>query len=197
MKRGPRRRNGLRLLVVTIVAAVVGVLATQPLLRYLIDRHAIRNGPWRTGAETGSATANPYERAAVALTGLYALTRKEAIYYTAFTDGDGRTLRGECSYRISGSPPPARWWSLTVYGADHFLVPNPAGVYARHAGNLPVSGDGRYDIELAANPELAGGLPIPSRGPFSMTLRLYNPPPEVLRQLATLPLPTITRRDCR
>lgn len=181
---------------VVLAAAVVGALLTRPLLGYLIDRHAIRNGPWRTSATTGSADANPYERAAVALAGLYALTREEAIYYTAFTDSTGEPLRGECRYRVRGTPPPARWWSITVYGADHFLIPNTAGVYARNASSLPLAADGRYTLALSSTATADNGLPTPASGAFSLTLRLYNPAPEVSAQLATLALPSIEREHC-
>ena len=189
-------RKSLAWTALVMASAIVGAATTKPLLRYLIDRHATHNGPWRTSANTGSAAANPWERAAVALAGLYALTPQEAVYYTAFTDSSGEMLRGECHYRVRGAPPPARWWSLTAYGADHYLVPNPAGLYARHAGNLPPSPDGRFDIALAPQATLEGSLPTPAEGPYSVTLRVYNPAPEVLAHLATLPLPSIIRESC-
>lgn len=181
---------------VVLAAAVTGALITKPLVGHLMDQQAIHNGPWRTSATTGSADANPYERAAVAIAGLYALTREEAIYYTALSDNSGEPLRGECRYRVQGTPPPARWWSLTAYGADHFLVPNAAGVYARNANTLPLAADGRYTLMLASDATADSGLPIPTSGPFSLTLRLYNPAPQVLTQLATLALPTIALEHC-
>ena len=181
---------------VVLAAAVTGALITKPLLSYLIDRHAVHNGPWRTSATTGSADANPYERAAVALAGLYALTRDEAIYYTAFTDSSGERLRGECRYQVRGTPPPARWWSITAYDADHYLVPNAAGIYARNANTLPLAADGRYTLTLSSDATADSGLPIPVSGAFSLTLRLYNPASQVLAQLDTLALPTITREHC-
>jgi len=189
-------RAVLQITGVVIAAAVTGALLTRPLISHLMDRRAIHNGPWRSSATTGSSEANPWERAAVALAGLYALTPQEAIYFTALTDSAGEPLRGECRYTVSGAPPPARWWSLTAYGADHYLVPNPAGRYARHLGNLPTSETGRFEIAVSAQPPADNGLPSPPQGPFSLTLRLYNPAPEVLSQLATLPLPTITREGC-
>lgn len=185
-----------RVIGVVIAAAISGALVTQPLLAYLIDQRATRNGPWRTSANTGRAAANPWERAAVALAGLYALTPEEAIYFTAFTDSAGEVLRGECRYRLRGRPPPARWWSVTVYGADHYLVPNDAQVYARNPGTLPTRADGGFDIALAANAVGVSTLPLPASGPFSLTLRLYNPPAEVMGMLPTLSLPGIVREDC-
>lgn len=181
---------------VVLAAAITGALTTKPLISTLINRQAIHNGPWTTSTNTGSSNANPWERAAIALAGLYALSREEAIYFTAFTDSDGQALRGDCRYRVRGAPPPARWWSLTVYGADHYLVPNAAHVYAQSPASLPPTADAHFDITLAADAIGPGTLPSPTDGAFSLTLRLYNPPTEVLGRLATLALPRIQRDGC-
>ncbi len=190
-------RQWLQLTVVVVAAAVTGALLTKPLLGYLINQQALRNGPWRTSATTGSEASNPWERAAVAVAGLYALTTQEAIYYTAFTDSKGETLRGDCHYRLRGTPPPARWWSITAYGADNYLVANKAGIFGRHAGNLPPQEDGGFNIELSASSQEPSALPTPETGPYSLTLRLYNPAAEVIAQLTTIPLPVIDRVNCR
>lgn len=181
---------------VTLAAAATGALLTKPLLAHLIDQQSTRNGPWRTSLTTGSPAANPWERAAVALAGLYALSPREAVYFTAFTDSSGAALRGECRYRIQGQAPGARWWSLTVYGADHYLVPNRAQRYAQSAATLPARDDGGVDMVLAADAEGPGALPSPSSGPYSLTLRLYNPPAAMLSALATTPLPRIVPEGC-
>ena len=193
----PSRRSLRRVVLVVLAAALSGVLLTQPLLRLLIDHYATRNGPWRTSGDTGRADANPYTRAAVAIAGLYALTPQEAVYFTAFTDSSGEPLRGECHYQLIGQPPAARWWSITVYGADHFLVPNAAGRYSRNANTLSFEADGHFKLDLASTASGDNSLPIPERGPFSLTLRLYNPPASVLAALETTALPTLTRGDCR
>lgn len=192
----PRRRPALAVLGIVIAAAITGALSTKPLLFWLMEQRAVHNGPWRTSASTGSVSANPWERATVALAGLYALTPQEAVYFTAFRDSHDEPLRGGACYRVQGQPPPSRWWSLTVYGEDHYLVPNAQNLYARHASNLPAQADGGFVIDLAARPSAERGLPIPQDGPFSLTLRVYNPAPAVLAQLATVPLPTITREPC-
>lgn len=196
-----RARQFAQISVTVVAAAVAAVLLIKPLLATLMERYSIHNGAWRTSATTGSTDANPWSRAAVAVAGLYALSRQEAIYYTAFSDSDGEPLRGECGYQLSGATPDARWWSLTVYGADHFLVPNPQDRYAVNAGNLPSAAAGRIELALsgdaAAIEARADALPTPPEGPFSLTLRLYNPPPETAQQLATLPVPIILRGACR
>src|SRR5688572_3872344 len=134
-------------------AVATGVLTVKPVIGLTMERLAIKAGPWRTNVATGSAEANPYERAAIAVAGLYALSKEETLYYTAFTDSDGRALDGRCDYRVTGRPLPARWWSLTLYGADHYLVANPANVFSRHANNLEFDGDGAYVVHVSAQPQ--------------------------------------------
>ncbi|HEY1077957.1 MAG TPA: DUF1214 domain-containing protein, partial [Fontimonas sp.] len=108
-------------------------------------------------------------------------------------------LRGECEYRVTGKTPDARWWSLTAYGADHYLVPNAANRYAVNASNLPSAVSGRIELTLSALAAAgqADLLPVPPKGAFSLTLRLYNPPPAAASRLASLDLPQIKRGDCR
>lgn len=194
-----RLRSSLGIAATVLAAAIVGVLLLRPVLSMLMERNSVHNGPWRSSATTGSASANPWERAAVAVAGLYALRREEAIYFTAFTDSAGEALRGECRYRLAGPTPPARWWSLTAYGADHYLIPNAANRYAVNGRTLPSAAVDRIELALSS-PEpaadLPAWLPIPQQGAFSLTLRLYNPPPELAGQLATIALPEIRREAC-
>lgn len=178
-------------------ALLAGMLAVKPVMERVLERLAVRAGPWRTIVATGSADANPYERAAVALAGLYALSREETLYYTAFTDSEGRPLDARCDYRLAGRPLPSRWWSLTLYGADHYLVANAANVFSRHASNLQFEADGSFVVPVSAQAQPGNWLPAPADGAFSITARLYTPAPAVFADLAAVPLPAITREACR
>jgi hypothetical protein len=194
---GATTRAMLGWIALVVAAIAAGALATRPVMLHMIDRTALRNGPWRTSVTTGSADAGLYERAAVAIAGLYALAPEETIYYTAFTDSAGAALDGRCDYVVAGKPVPARWWSLTMYGADSYLVRNFANLYSRHAGNLDFAADGAYRVEVSANERGQNWLPAPVEGAFSITLRLYNPAPVVYRNLSGIELPTIVRESCR
>lgn len=180
-----------------LAALIMGVASVRPVVRHMIDRLALANGPWRITLAAGSKDANLYERAAVAVAGLYALAKEETIYYTAFTDDDGRALDARCDYTMSGAPLPARWWSLTMYGADHYLVANTANVYSRHAGNLTLDATGNYTIAVSANAQPDNWLPSPPEGSFSITARLYNPKPEAVADVTKVAMPKIVRGACR
>lgn len=172
-------------------------------------------GPWRVSTLAGSAQADLYTRARVALGGLLALNREETMYYVAFTDTAGRPLRSRCTYRVSGLPPPARWWSVTAYAEDFFLFPNEARRYSINGSTARLGAQGRFALVSApvdpsatlaaltaagANPAAAGAalasppwLPTPGDRGLIFTLRVYNPDPALVAAPGTLPAPTIER----
>lgn len=155
----------------------------------------ISNGPWKTNLATGSARSGPYTRALVAVHGLFALNRNETIYYTANTDSDGHLLRGNCRYEITGRDPDARWWSITAYGRDDYLIPNPAHRYSVSKTTVARTPEGEFAVQV-------GGLAVDDNwiptgaGRFSLSLRLYNPGPDVRQDPAHVTLPQLKRMSC-
>ncbi len=155
----------------------------------------VSDGPWNTNLTTGSAQNNPYQRAAVAVHGLFALNSSEAIYYTATTDNDGRALDGNCRYEITGRDPDARWWSVTVYGVDDYLIPNPAHRYSVSKTAIARDASGNFAAQIGGT---AGGdnwIPV-APGRFSLSLRLYNPGPSILADPAHAALPALKKVSC-
>lgn len=149
----------------------------------------------------GNFGRNYLLRAYVANHALAANVPAEAIYPFAFVDHVGRKLTGARRYQVHFAPgelPPVRaFWSLTMYDASIFLVPNAIDRYAvsdRTAG-LRRNRDGSLDVYLQRTaPRLAARranwLPSPA-GTFELALRLYQPKPVVLR--GRWPLPTVFR----
>ena len=155
-------------------------------------------GAWRTNVNIGSAAASPWLRAAIALGGLLALDRRETLYFTASDDDAGRGLSRRCAYRVEGAQPDARWWSVTVYGADGFLIPNRARRYSFGSGAVARGEDVRF--ELAPRADDPAVVPLgdaPTDGGFNLTLRLYEPSAETARDPSRARLPHITRLRCR
>jgi hypothetical protein len=104
--------------------------------------------------------------------GLLALSREETVCYTARSDSDGAMLDGNCTYRLEGSDPPARWWSITAYGAD-----------------------GQFTVILSRARFEHNWIPT-AQGRFDLTVRLYNPRAEVIADPAHATLPSIEKLDC-
>jgi len=174
---------------------LVGVLGPLSWWWLNITRHdAIVIGPWRGSLAAGAAQADMHTRTYVAITGLLALNRSETLYFNADHDDDGRRLASECAYDIVGGDLPARWWSITAYAGDHYLIPNPLNRYAYNMTSLRRDGEGRFTI--AVGPKERSGDWLPSGEPgkgLSFLIRLYNPPQEVAANPATIRLPSIRR----
>ncbi|WP_226019338.1 DUF1214 domain-containing protein [Novosphingobium sp. FKTRR1] len=153
---------------------------------------------WSGSRVTGSVDADPWTRAQVALTGLLALNASQAMYFRRSADDAGQPLRESCRYRVAGGPLPGRWWSVTVYAADDYLPRNDDGALSFDATRVQPDGSGHWQAEVSRS-RPAGPIPWASSrlaGHFDLTLRLYNPAPSAQRDLASIPLPSVTRIDC-
>src|SRR5262249_3295248 len=92
-------------------------------------------------------------RAFIAYAGLGALTSDDAIYPSAFVDGDGKVLDGAAKYVMhfekGGLPPSASGvWSISQY-RENFYVRNAIERYGiRSSMPLNYNADGSLDIYL-------------------------------------------------
>lgn len=187
-------RLAAKILAVLVIGTLLGVLATWVMVDR-IGRSGVSDGPWKTSLTIGSTQSNPYERAFVAIHGLFALNRSEAVYYTAATDSDGHPLDGDCRYEVTGHEPDARWWSITAYGADEYLIPNAANRYSVVKTTVARDANGGLAVQVGG---VAGGknwIPV-GRGPFTLTLRLYNPGSDILFDPTHAGLPALTKVAC-
>ncbi|MBN2160330.1 MAG: DUF1214 domain-containing protein [Spirochaetes bacterium] len=159
----------------------------------------VTNGPWQTDLSVGSKQTGMHMRARVALMGLFALKKSEAVYFIAREDSEGRPLDSSCDYRLEGRDLPARWWSITALGPTFFLIPNDEGRYSVTWANVARERDGRYVIRLSPERKEGNWIPTGSRdaGRINLTLRLYRPPASVLERPGGVELPTIVREACR
>lgn len=156
-------------------------------------------GPWHTSLAVGATDADIYTRTYTAINGLLALNRSETIYFDAHHDDDGRKLQADCEYDVSGGPISARWWSITAYASDNFLIPNAANRYSYNVKSLTTDAGGRYSIALGPRERPGHWLPTgDGGGGFSLLLRLYNPEADIATTPGVARLPNIKRvGDCR
>lgn len=189
----------LKLLAAVALALVLGVGSALLFVRGAGLGGDLTVGPWTTSTIIGSNEADPYTRAKVAVAGLLALNRSETIYFTAAHDDTGDLLRRGCTYKIMGSDPPARWWSITLYGADHFLVPNPEGRYSYGGNTVTREDDGSFVISVGPEEEDGNWIPTDdglTDDTFTLTLRLYNPEEAAARDPSGVALPQIAKEAC-
>ncbi len=186
-------RIAWKILAVLIFGTVVGVLATW--LTVFRSTPGVSNGPWKSNLTAGSAQSDPYKRAFVAIHGLFALDRSEAIYYTATADSDGHALDGDCRYEITGREPDARWWSVTAYGPDDYLIPNPTHRYSVSKTAIARDASAGFAVQVGGVADGNNWIPV-GPGRFSLTLRLYNPGSSIVLDPAHCVLPALKKVSC-
>jgi hypothetical protein len=122
-------------------------------------------------------------RAVVALVGLGANLPQDAVYPSAFVDGDGKPLNGANKYVIhfdkSALPPVRAFWSITMYDPASFFVANPINRYAISSWMpLKKNPDGSLDIyvqhDSPGKAKESNWLPASDKD-FNTTLRMYWP----------------------
>lgn len=156
-------------------------------------------GSWRSNLLAGSPDADMYTRASVAVNALLALGRDETMYFVAVSDEAGRPLRSNCSYRIEGVPPKARWWSITAYADDMFLFDAPNKHYSLNGSTAKLNSQGQFSFATGPSPmDNTHWLPTSGARGLVLTLRLYNPEPALQASPASLSAPSIKLLgDCK
>lgn len=144
---------------------------------------------WRISPSNMGRFGTDYlSRAVVALLGLGANLREDAVYAHATVDADGESLHGANRYVVrfrKGALPPVRgFWSVSMYDTSRRFIENVLGRYAiGDRDNLTFSNDGALTLYVQhQSPGIAyssNWLPAPA-GHFSLIMRLYWPAQAVL-----------------
>jgi len=188
----------LKSVVAGLISLFLGVGSALGLIFFPPMSLGVKNGAWTTNLKIGSADAGMYLRAVIARVALFALNKTETIYYHADHDDEGESLRSGCDYRIEGRDLDARWWSITLYGGDNFLIPNHERRYSFNLKNVAREADGTYRIFISLSEKEGNWIPSGGRDqPLSLSLRCYNPAPIVYEKPEEIELPRIIREGCR
>lgn len=186
-----------RYLLAVVIGLALGLGSAFWAIRSSADLAFASNGVWRTNIMTGSKDLDMYSRAYVAVKYLFAMNKAETVYYEATTDEDGKPLSTDCDYLVMGKAPRARWWSITAYDEDQFLIDNPQNRYAFSGEELGVEPGDEFKIRLSADKLKGNWIPSGDGESLTLLLRLYNPSPEVYENVEGYPLPKIIREECK
>jgi len=167
-------------------------LAQVKIMEYFKKAALPSNGWTYLTKDVGLYGTNYIQRALVTAVGLGANRPQDAIYPTSEKDSDGNAYEGASKKYImhfdKGQFPPVNgFWSLTMYDAAYFFVPNPLNRYTLSQRNKFVTNaDGSVDLYLQADSpgkaKEANWLPAP-KAKFIPMLRLYWPkdtPPSII-----------------
>lgn len=184
----------IKCLVTVLIALVLGGGSALFIINSPLFKQGIKKGAWITTPDVGGTNAGMYVRAMTARIGLFALNKTETIYYQADTDDEGQRLRSDCDYRIEGKDIDARWWAITMYGEDHFLIPNELNRHAFNMKNVIREKGGTYTIHISRTEKEGNWLPSGDKDQMlALSLRCYNPEPKLYEHPEKVELPRIIR----
>ena len=191
----PSRFNGAQ-----VDAIIDGVKEARRIVRTGFLQHVVKG--WAYPGEALGDFGDEYLfRAAVALTGLAALPRYEAMYMQAVDSEGSEILRdnGDCRLHFAAGafPPAGAFWSITMYEVtaegQFFLTENPIDRYSigDRTPGLSFNDDGSLDIWIGSldpgRHKRSNWLPAPAAGPHRISLRAYLPEPSLLSGAYRLP----------
>ncbi|MEM7371143.1 MAG: DUF1214 domain-containing protein [Bacteroidota bacterium] len=188
--------RGIRFILILIVGLVAGagaaIVAIHAQMSSMAD--TFRNGQWQYFPSM-DLEVNPVLRAAIARSALFAVRESEVLYFLLDKDDQGLALSSHAVYELKGRKLQSRYWSICLYGEDHFLVDNSEDRYSYNQENIQYTKEdsSAFLIRISARPQAGNWLPSGEEETFSLILRLYHPDPSVYQNIATTSLPTLKK----
>lgn len=165
--------------------------AQLKIMEYLKEAGKPING-WMFSTKTGIYGTDYIQRALITAIGLGANRPQDAVYPTGLKDADDKELDAAAHNYVvhfnKGQMPPAKaFWSITMYDASYFFVPNKLNRYTVSSrSKFATNADGSVDIYLQAESpgkaKEANWLPAP-KAKFIPMMRMYWPsetPPSII-----------------
>jgi len=179
------------------IAAALGLGATWFTLNRGTAFGAVSIGAWTAWPKTGTTDIDPYARAVVARSGRLPVGSGDGVAFEARGDDRGKAFDGRCDVVVSGTTPPARFWTLTLYDPDGRLTANSVNRYGFTSQEIVRRADGSFEIVMAPRARPGNWLPTGGVERYMLVLRLYDTPVGVATRTGRdAPMPAITLRAC-
>jgi hypothetical protein len=180
-----------------VVAAVLGLGATWLALSRGVAFGGVTIGAWTAWPKTGTPDIDPYSRAVVAQTGRLPIGSGDGVAFFAQNDDRGRVFDGRCEVTVSGTTPPARFWTLTLYDRGGRLVTNSVNRYGFTSQEIVRHADGSFEIVIAPRARPGNWLPTGGVERYVLVLRLYDTPVGVASRTGReAPMPSVLEGAC-
>jgi hypothetical protein len=115
----------------------------------------------------------------------------------AWGDDSGRPLDGRCQVTLTGTTPPARFWTLTLYDLNGELVANAANRFGFTSEEIVRHADGNFEVVVAPQSRPGNWLPTGGIDRYVLVFRLYDTPVGVATRAGReAPMPSIRNRVC-
>ena len=193
------RKYLLYFIIILIIAALETVIAIKiyPKIAF------VKNDIWTILPSPGDPDRSIYTRAAVAAAGTFASKKPEQAYYQTEIDIEDQPLDGNCLYRLSGEDIESRWWSITAYANDGFLIENTEKLYSYNSETINYNANGGFEIYFLGDNDFISDvsnenwLRVNQDENFNISLRIYYPGEEFFSNLRRVNLPIVEKVKCK
>jgi len=192
------RKYLLYFIIILIIAALETVIAIKIYPKVAF----VKNDIWTILPSPGDPDRSIYTRAAVAAAGTFASKKPEQAYYQTEIDIEDQPLNGNCLYRLSGEDIESRWWSITAYANDGFLIENTEKLYSYNSETVNFNANGGFEIYFLGDNDFISDvsnenwLRVNQDENFNVSLRIYYPGEEFFSNLRRVNLPIIEKVKC-
>ncbi|MGG7519534.1 DUF1214 domain-containing protein [Allorhizobium undicola] len=184
--------------VALLVAFGLGIQSTLVALNATVGFGEISIGSWRAFPQAQTAEADPYARSHRARAGRLLMGSAEGLTFIATTDDRGEELTTACRYRMEGSLPPARFWTLYAADSDAAALAVAEGLPgALNSVIAQKHQSGGLTVTISARAEPGNWLALPaSPRAFMLTLTLLDTPAAGNSGLVDVSMPKLAKIGC-
>ncbi|MGU3574748.1 DUF1214 domain-containing protein [Brucellaceae bacterium C25G] len=186
-------RNLTFILFVMLVALGGGIWSARWALDHFGGFNELRSGEWVSYPSAGNPNADPYAKARSARSAHLSLGSAEGLIFYARTSSDGKILERGCSYRITGTNPNARLWTLFVIDNNGTLLSSnktlPTSLLSSH---IVYNDNGSFDINISQQAQGNNWLSVDGSGQFILVMTLYDTPVASSSSFSDITMPRIT-----
>lgn len=188
-------KNSLLWLAILVISILIGGGVAIYEIRTWKNSSQVSIAHWQTiGKDKDVNSDELLSIAQIAVYATYPLTKKEVIYLNTSVDSEGNPIDVASDYVIEGKKFDARYWSITAYDQDGFLIQNKINNYSFNFENIAYNPDGNsFKIHLSAKDKKSNWLPITNAKNVSLVIRLYQPSNWLRENLNEETLPIIKK----
>jgi hypothetical protein len=181
---------GLAVLAIAVLGAVTAATISLTVGDALPGNQTIAG--WTVFNSLATPRGSARKRALWAQSAFAAMPPGQALYFVRSTAENDRDLEGGYRYQVTGTPPDAAWWSLTVYDDDLALITSN-GSQSINPDSVRLDSNGGYTVYVSAVPEPGNWLSNRSGGEIVLVYRIYEPGAGLLTTPSTAKLPRVVQ----
>ncbi|MFK4824102.1 DUF1214 domain-containing protein [Paenochrobactrum sp. BZR 588] len=186
-------RNLSSILFALAIALGGGIWSARWALDHFGGFSELATGEWISYPLAGSSHADPYAKGRSARLGNLSLGAAEGLIFYARSSSDGRALMRGCTYKMSGTSPNARFW--TLFATDDkgvLLSDNEYLPTSLLSNNVAKTGNGDFEITISPQAQDNNWLSVSGSGQFTLVMTLYDTPVASSASFSEITMPRIT-----